>query len=396
MLYDAVTKLARIVIALLLLITATACVSSSPRYETPIPAIDTTLFGKRPNNIPTINDIFSVNSQHANRFLNFYKHKKNTHIDPHRRVANYVEMLLEDFEYNHKTLKTNTALSQLSGDCMTLATLTTALTHLVEINADYRYINNDPYYDQRGDVVVRSNHVRTILYDPGYESLPGVIYHLRPVIKIDFYPSPGDVPGKRITKRQFIAMFYRNLAADELSKQNYQRSFWLLIEAVKMAPYDHENINMMAILHRRNGFIEKAEELYLYGIDNAISKVALLRNYRILLQLENRPEEAEQISRELAKLDDPNPFNWIYVAEDHFARQDYNKAIYFFKKAVKQAPYLHHGHLGLAKTYYQMGWHEKAERALNDAISHSPNGNMRERYQGKLNSLLKISHNQTN
>jgi len=148
MLYDAVTKLTKIVIALSLLITATACVHSNPRYETPIPAIDTTLFGKRPNNIPTINDIFSVNSQHANRFLSFYKHKKNAHIDPHRRVANYVEMLLEDFEYNHQTLKTNTALSQLSGDCMTLATLTTALAHLVEINTNYRYINNDPYYDR--------------------------------------------------------------------------------------------------------------------------------------------------------------------------------------------------------------------------------------------------------
>ena len=141
---------------------------------------------------------------------------------------------------------------------------------------------------------------------------------------------------------------------------------------------------------------EKAEELYLYGIENTISKVVLLKNYRILLQLENRLEEAEQISRKLAKLDDPNPFNWIYIAEDYFAKQDYNKAIVFFKKAVKQAPYLHHGHLGLAKTYYQLGWHTKAERALNDAISHSPNGNMRERYQGKLNSLLKISHNQTN
>jgi len=191
-------------------------------------------------------------------------------------------------------------------------------------------------------------------------------------------------------------MFYRNLAADDLSKKNYQRSFWLLIEAVKMAPYDHENINMMAILHRRSGFIEKAEELYLYGIENAISKVALLRNYRILLQLENRREEADQISRKLAKLDDPNPFNWIYIAEDYFAKQDYNSAIVFFKKAVTQAPYLHHGHLGLAKTYYQLGWHEKAERAMNRALENSPEGIIRERYQTKLDALQKVSLNQMN
>ncbi len=396
MLYKNTFNLFKAVIAIGMLLSCSACVSNITRYHSAIPTIDTTLFGKRPNNIPSLDDIFGVNNQHAKRFLNYYENKKNKNIDPHRRVAKYVENLLAEFEYNNKTLNTNVALSKLEGDCMTLATLTTALSHLVGIKADYRFINNSPFYDQRGDVVVRSNHVRTVLYNPDFEVPPGALFSFRPHIKIDFYPSPGDVPGRRINQRQFIGMFYRNLAAIELTNKNYQQSFWLLMEAVNVAPYDNENINMMAILHRRSGMIKKAEELYLYGLENADSKVAILRNYRILLRLENRFDEAELITKQLANLDDPNPFNWIHVAEDHFAKHDYPNAIHYFNKAVKTAPYLHHGYIGLAKTYYKQGKNIKAERALKNALENSPEGMIRERYQSKLDALLKVSLNQTN
>ena len=380
-----------------MLISFSGCTTTAVQYnDTLPPAINTKIFGKRPNDIPSVEDILGINEHHAAKFLDYYKDYDNKNVDPHRRVSNYVMQLLEEFEYNRQTLITNVALDNLAGDCMTLATLTTALAELVNIRTDYRFINNSPFYDQRGNVVLRSNHIRTVLYDPNHEVPLDSFFSFTPYIKIDFYPSPGDVPGKRVNKRQFLAMFYRNLAAVELTRENYERSFWLMMEAMNLAPYDHENINMMAVLHRRSGHNELAEKLYLYGLENTISKVSLLKNYRILLNKEGRFEEANEISQQLANLDDPNPFNWIFIAEDYFAKQDYSNAIYYFNKAVDTAPYLHHAYLGLSKTYLKQGKYEKAQRAMNRALEKSPEGVIRERYQTKLDAILKVSLNQTN
>lgn len=373
----------------LFLFTFMGCAStpSTPQYVSAIPAIDTGLFGKRPKDIIRADEIFAVSEKHKAEFLKYFYNHKYSHIDDHRRVANFVEQLLEEFEYTTDTLIANETLSQKSGDCMSLATMTTALASIVNINVGYKTINNSPFYDQRGDVVIRGNHVRSILHERALSTSAGEYFTFRQSIFIDFFPSPGDTAGQRITNRQFIAMFYRNLAAKALWEKNYRRSFWLLMEAVAIAPYDHDNINMLAILHRRNGYEQKAEELYLYGLENTISQVTLLRNYRILLRRQNRLEDAQVISDRLAKLDDQNPFNWIFLAEDHFRKEQYQEAIYFYRKALKAAPHLHHAYQGLAKTFYKQGDIPKAEQALKNALDLTDDKKIKDQYKNKLNAL---------
>lgn len=360
---------------------------SGPKYDSPIPAIDSRLFGKRPRDIIPANEIFAVNAKHQKEFLRYFNNTKYSHVDDHRRLANYVEQLLEDFEYSTKTQIANDTLTKKSGDCMSLATMTTALASLVNINVGYKMINNSPFYDLRGDVIIRGNHVRSILHERVISTSSGEFYNFRPSIYIDFFPSPGDTAGRRITNRQFVAMFYRNLAAKALWEKNYKRSFWLLMEAASIAPYDHDNVNMLAILHRRSGHLEKAEELYLYGLENTLSQVSLLRNYRVLLNSQNRLAEAQAISDRLAKIDDRNPFNWIYLAEDHFKKEQYKDAIYFYRKALAVAPHLHHAYQGLAKAYFKQGKVKRAQQALNEAIKRSDDEEVRAQYLSKLKAL---------
>ena len=66
----------------------------------------------------------------------------------------------------------------------------------------------------------------------------------------------------------------------------------------------------------RAGDAAKAEEIYRYGIEHLNRKISLLRNYRILLEQQNRLEEAEEITAKLTQLDDPSPYDWIEAGED--------------------------------------------------------------------------------
>ncbi len=382
---------AKVIICFLALFSFTligcANIIPAPRYDSPIPAIDSRLFGKRPKDIVSAQEIFAVSEQQRTKFLRYFNNQKNKYVDEHRRVANYVEQLLEEFEYSTATLVADETLSRQTGDCMSLATMTTALASIANVGVSYKTIDNSPFYDQRGDVVIRGNHVRSVLHKPGISSTTGEYFSFRPSIYIDFFPSPGDTEGQRITVRQFIAMFYRNLAAKALWENDYEHSFWLLMEAVSLAPYDHDNINMLAILHRRTGHQKKAEELYLYGLENTLSQVTLLRNYRILLRTQNRLAEVKTISDRLAKLDDQNPFNWIYLAEDHFVNAQYKEALYFYRKAQKAAPHLHHAYQGLSKTLYKQGKTKQAEDALREALALTDDEIIKARYLKKLNAL---------
>lgn len=62
----------------------------------------------------------------------------------------------------------------------------------------------------------------------------------------------------------------------------------------------HENT--VAIVHRRASDMEKAEEIYRYGIEQLDDKVSLLRNYRVLLEQQGRSDEVARINKRLAAL----------------------------------------------------------------------------------------------
>ncbi len=373
----------------LLLLGLSGCASHAPEivYQSPIPHIDTTLFGKRPENIVTPSEIFKLEDEQRKYFLDYFNNPKYKNKDSHMRIAKFLENLLEDFEYTSETNSAETTLASRSGDCMSLATLTTALALETGVDITYRAINNTPFFDQRGDFAVRSNHIRSILYKPELDSFSDTIVQLQPSVKIDFFPTAGDVAGRRIVYRQFLGMYYRNLAALELIDENYNRAFWLTFEAVRQAPYDHENINLMAVLHRRTGNETKAEQLYQYGIEHAISKVGLLRNYRILLNHQKRFDEAEKISSELKNLDDANPFYWIDLANHHYSNNEHDSALFYYRKAIKVAPYLHHGYQGLARTYFQLNKLKQAEAALKKALENSDDETLRTRFKNKLSVL---------
>lgn len=371
---------------ILLLLGLSGCATHSPEiiYQSPIPHIDTTLFGKRPVDISTPGEIFQLDEEQRKHFLTYFNNPKYKNKDSHMRIANFLKELLKNFEYTSETNSADITLASRSGDCMSLATLTTALALETGVDITYRAINNSPFFDQRGDFAVRSNHIRSILYKPELDSFSDTIVQLQPSVKIDFFPTAGDVAGRRIVYRQFLGMYYRNLAALELIDKNYNRAFWLTFEAIRQAPYDHENINLMAVLHRRTGHETKAEQLYLYGIEHALSKVGLLRNYRILLNHQKRFDEAEKISSELENLDDANPFYWIDLANHHYSKTEYDSALFYYRKAIKAAPYLHHGYQGLARTYFQLNKLNQAEAALKKALENSKDETLRARFKNKL------------
>lgn len=362
----------------------TAVDSEGPEAATVDLATD--LFGRRPAVI-SIAEIHQLSDEQRRAFQRYFDDPRNRDKAPHRRVADYLESITSGFHYRGETYTASEALEYSAGNCLALAVLTTGLARLANVEVEYQLVDSAPVFESRANHIRRSLHVRSLLIDPAWEPPEGHFVLSRPGINIDYFPSKLMRFIRNIDESEYFAMYFRNIAADAIEKQDLGQAYWLLMESLHLSPASPESLNMLAIVFDRAGDKRKSEEIYRYGIEHAERRVSLLRNYGIFLKREGRDSEAAEIDAILAEQDEPNPFDWIHAGLEAYNDGEFRKAIDLFGKSVQLAPYLHEGHFGMAKAYYQLGNMTHAKRALEQALSNATAATTRELYEVKLAAL---------
>jgi Tfp pilus assembly protein PilF len=346
---------------------------------------DTGPFGQ-PRDILRVEDIYRLSAEQEAEFLTFFNKPAMRNNPAHQRVWLYLQEITMDFGYQGATYTAEEALRRSSGNCLSLAVLTTALAKLAGVETGYQLVDSTPVFESYGNVVFKAQHVRTKLLEP-VSPQAGVLVLSRRGLLVDYFPQSNDRFVSNISEAEYNAMFYNNLAGEAIADEDYNQAFWLLQKSLELVPDNPGSINAMAVVHRRVGQLEKAEEIFLYGIENFEDKISLLRNYRVLLEQQGRFDEVKNINRNLALLKDPSPFDWLNAGHDAFGEGNFSEAAFFYRKAVTVAPYLHESHAGLAKAYYKIGKRKDAEREFRKALENSQRQSTRSMYEAKLMAL---------
>ncbi len=347
---------------------------------------NTGTFSDRPD-ILTPEQIHQLSQQQIDRFLTYMRDPRNQHIPQHRRLSSFLENETKAFVYEKNTLIAEQAMALNAGNCLSLAILTTALAKVADLEIAYQLMDDIPVYELNGAVINKGVHIRTILYDPTWVELEGFRMISKPGVKIDYFPTKRQRFIANVNENEYWAMYYRNIAAQAIGDEDYNTAYWYAMESLKFAPNNSPAINMLAVINRRAGDLEKAEELYLFGIEHADEKLSLLKNYHVLLTASDRTEDAALIEKQLDSMNDPSPFNWFQLARSAYDDGEYSNAIRYYKKAIELAPYLHEAHLGIAQANYEMGRLHNAEIALKAALDNVYKVSTRNLYQAKLASL---------
>lgn len=350
------------------------------------PSFESDLFSESPG-ISAVADIYNLTEEQQHDFLAYFNSPSVQNIPAHRRVYDYLEIITTNFTYQGETFTARAALEASSGNCLSLAILTTALARLAGVETGYQLVDSTPVFESHGRVIFKGLHVRTKLFDPAWQPKRRVFTLSRPGLMIDYFPSDGDRFISNITEAEYTSMYYNNLAGEAISREDYGDAFWLLRKSLELMPDNAGAINSMAIVYRRVGDLAKSEEIYQYGISYLPNKISLLRNYRILLRQQARFDEAEKINAILAKLDDPSPFDWLHEGQDAYNDGEFKDAVFFYKKAAEMAPYLHESYAGMARAYYQLGDRSGARRELINARKYSSQQSIQSMYQAKLMAL---------
>ena len=344
-------------------------------------------FGPRPA-MPSRDDIFYLSPEQRSDFLSYYNASEHSGVDKHRRITNYLHRFGEAFNYQGDTFTAEQTMAAQGGNCMSMAVLTTALANVVDVEVGYQLVDSIPVYELEDNLAFKGQHVRSYLFDPDYQPTDSSLMVIRrPGIIVDYFPSGREHFIGNITEDAYVAMFYRNRAANALAEEDFNSAYWYLRESMVYAPEHADAINTLAVLHRRVGDAQRAEALYEYGLEIEVETVSLVKNYRNMLRLQGREDEASALEDQLHTLDDPSPFNWLSLAREAHDAENFALAVRMYDKTLDVAPYLQDAHLGKVQAQLDMGQIAEAATSLDTATEYMYREDERSMYIAKLSTL---------
>lgn len=335
--------------------------------------------------VPQANDIFYLNEDRKQHFLSFYYASENQAIGGHKRLAQYLGDFLSGFTYRGDTHNADLASTEQAGNCLSLAILTKAYASLVGLKVEYRKVNSAPVYSRENGIVTISSHVQTHVYASSQTNSKFNFFFSKVII--DYFPSSRGVLGGVVSDNDFVSMYYQNLAAKALMADDLDMAYSLLVKAMQLSPNNIETLNTLAVIHKKFGKSDVAESIYKHVLEHTKGSVNVLSNYVILLEENNRNEDAALYADMYMEIEDDNPYSWYDLANEAYERENYRKALYLFKKSADMAPYLHENFFGQAKSYFQLGHKNKANKAMQKASELAYTKLDEKLYSAKLHTL---------
>jgi len=363
-----------------------------PTKSIQILASDTSLFGQRSQfHVPELSDLFSLSDKAKSEFKQYSESEQNSDKQLHEKVYGFLQDFGWEFQYVDATSNSFQTYETRSGNCMSLALLTTALAKHAEVPIKYQVVRRLPTFKEFGSVTFSSQHVRSVITEPEVEPVTpqeNKVLQLNSVFRaaaiIDYYPSRYNYVDGYVNENELIAMYYRNLAAEELGQKNYSRAYWLAKESLQYIENNIDVINTLGVIYRRLGDLEVARNLYVFGLQHEPDNTTLLRNYKVLLRDLGDEKQALLVAKKLEKLGNENPFILVKKANTLYAEKDYFAARKFYIQAIDVAPYLHQSYFGLAKTEYAFGNVKRAKKLFEVAYSKAYDDENRMLYRAKL------------
>lgn len=332
-------------------------------------------------------EIFLLSNDQQNEFLDYFNQHTQQGFKSHRIIETFLEKRLANFTYYGETFIAEKAMRLNKGNCMSLAILTTALARLVELDYSYREVNTLPVFEKHNNLLLSSSHVQTVIYDPNFTPKKNTLYISKPSIVIDYFPNQSNRAGQKFKFKNFLSMYYRNIASDALLNDNLDLAFIYANKGFEVDSSSIPMVNFLAILHKRKGDLKTAESIYKIGLRSEKHNLALLSNYIVLLQNQERFEEADIVEQSLKELNDPNPYNWLEQA--YIAQQDNDPraAKIYYNKVLSIAPYVNEAYQGLYQIYLAEGKTRLAKTMLKKALEWTYEIKERKLYKYKLYNL---------
>jgi len=348
------------------------------------------------NDLPTLNDLLELEQTVKDDFYRYFNDPKFSGHSAIERVSSYLALLVDQYSYSENTYTAQQTVNNKGGNCLSFTLLTTALARLAGVDVSYDLLNSDPTFTLEDDVLISADHMRAVLKQR-FTSVDqdSNIEKLTQRIVIDYFNTEGMSYIENVPQSYQLSLYYSNRAAELLVDGEQQRAFAYARKALSVDQQNASAFNTLAILYRRIGEVTKAESIYQAQITSGTRQRPLFyRNYLVLLESQQRLEEAASVRADYELIKEKHPFEWIWEGKKAYARGDYRIAESLYKKALRIAPELHGLHFLIAKSSLAQGDIDLAKMGLKQAMELADaNQYASDLYQKKLKKITRFQQN---
>lgn len=380
-------------IVLVTILVIAGCTSKSTlrdKYsELPSPITFANLSLFKVKNVPEESEIFKLPAAEQQRFLARYAEFLAQGLRADVAISKYLERSVSGFTYDGETLTANQALIKQQGNCVSLAILTQAYASLAGIDTTFLEVSTYPIFKKQHDLMLVSSHFSTKLFAPKQQNEQqdkNWIQIIRAGTVVDYFPEQSTFFIGNAKYQDLVSKYYSNLASEALLNNDYDLSFSLIQQAIKVTPYDPDVINFLAVLHRRVGDVNTAKHIFEFALEHNLVNSNLIASYRVLAIQLNDQMLVKKLELKLEETA-ATPFDYLEIANREIYYQNFNKAEKIIFGVIDKYSYLPEPYFALSKVYYLKGDNKTAAEYLQQAINKSDSQEKTGMYQAKLKSL---------
>lgn len=243
-------------------------------------------------------------------------------------VAGMEDRGMFSLEYAEVTRTASATFHDRQGNCLSFTMLFVSLARAAGLRASYQRVQVPPTWTYDGTVVV-ANHVNTVVQTGGGEET---------IVDFNIRPYEGRNVSRRVDDDYALGLFYTNLGAEAMLRQEYAAALVYLREA---AAVDADSPGVwvnLGVLYARHGRYEHAESAYLRALESDDDEPSALANLVLVYQALGEPQLAAEYRRRVQGYRERNPYYHFASATLAFEQQRFSEAMTSLRRAVRLKP----------------------------------------------------------
>jgi len=214
------------------------------------------------------------------------------------------------------------------GNCLSFTMLFVSLARAVGLSANYQSVVVPPTWSNDGQVVV-ANHVNTaVITGRGEET----------VVDFNLRPYQSDHRSRRVNDSYALGLFYTNLGAEAMLRNDHAAALVYLREAARVRPDIAGVWVNLGVLYARHGRYEHAEASYLRALDVDADEPSAMTNLSLVYQALGEPKLAAEYLKRVQGYRERNPYYHFASATKAYEEQQFDVALTSLRKALRLKP----------------------------------------------------------
>lgn len=239
-------------------------------------------------------------------------------------------------------------------NCLSFTTLFITLARAAGLTVAYQTVDVPPTWSNDGQVVI-ANHVNAVVRT-GFGEETIVDFNVR-----DY---EGDQRRRQVSDAYALALFYANLGAEALLREDRGASFALLREAARVAPEIAAIWGNLGVLYARERRYDYAEAAYLHALATDESEPSALVNLALVYDAIGETKLASLYRDRAQRYRERNPYYHFALATQAYEESQFDAALSAVRKALRLKSNEHEFHELRGRALEQLGREREAGRSF--------------------------------